>query len=113
MSDPQAEHAALLERYAAAATRAAAVPDWVRSVYTERPPSTLTPPRERAMMAEFLGRFGADLFGQDSDEPDCTVCDLPGSDAVNPVTQWFDPEADRYVAAHDECAEAEGYRRSA
>lgn len=47
------------------------------------------------------------------DEPTCTVCDVPGSDAVNPVRQWFDPEADRYVAAHDECAEAEGYRHSA
>lgn len=112
MSDPRAEHIVMLERYASYAVRAYAVPDWVRSIYTERPPSTLTPSRERAMLAEFLRRFGADLFGQVSDEPGCTVCDQPGR-ADDPATQWFDPEADAYVAAHADCADAEGFRYSA
>jgi hypothetical protein len=67
VSSPDPEYIAMLERYAPYAARAYAVPDWVRSIYTERPPSTLTPARERAMMAEFLERFGGDLFGLSGD----------------------------------------------
>lgn len=46
-----------------------------------------------------------------NDAPDCTVCGIQGTEDY-PVTQWFDPEGDDYVSAHDDCAEGEGYQLS-
>lgn len=46
------------------------------------------------------------------EQGDRVVCGDQGTEYF-PVTPWFDPEADRYVGAHDDCAEGEGYRLSA
>ena len=67
--------------------------------------STATQPEEPATARKSLNIDGDDL-------PGCVVCDQPGRED-DPATQWFDPEADAYVAAHADCADAEGYRYSA
>jgi hypothetical protein len=69
----------------------------------------VTPDDVRATIALLEGRPAPESA---SEESDCTVCGHPAYDDAL-VTQWFDPEADRYVAAHADCAEVEGYRHSA